>query len=282
MIERSGNPDEIADVIAKIRAAANLPAAGAETDANDPDEILEGMIASTMHLQRPATAAPLLLVISGSVEPSRDTAALERALGGIAPATMPRSLPFSPQRRPSQSATELEGSFAQGAVGYVVPAPPPASREGLAWRLLLYVLTHDYSGRLGRSAIADKGLTYFIDSSYRTNGQGSWICIKTGVDRDKAGQFVEEFRRQLALLATQPPTDAEIVAARTHILGRDISAAQSNDELADRLVRQFVESGGIRSHAELEASIGKVTRGEILEAIGAFRRGTILRVDAKR
>ncbi|MCL6740026.1 insulinase family protein [Sphingomonas sp. RB56-2] len=282
LIERSGSRDQFADLIAKVRTAANLPVAAAEVGGNDPDEMLEGMIASAMRLQRPATALPLMLAVSGSVEPALVTPEPERALGGLAPAKMPRPIPFTPQGRAAESVMTTDLPFAQGAVGYVVPAPPPASREGLAWRMLLYVLAHDYSGRLGRSAIADKGLTYFIDGSYRTNGRSSWICIKSGVDSDKADAFVEELRRQLAFLASQPPTDAEIDAARRHILGRDISAAQSNDELADRLVRQFVESGAIRSHSQLEAALGTVTRRDILSAIDAFRRGTLLRVDAKR
>ncbi|WP_294123631.1 M16 family metallopeptidase [Sphingomonas sp.] len=281
IIGRSGRPDEIADLANKIRVAAKLPVAAIEAGGKDPDAMLEAMMAKAMRLERPVTAAPLLLVVSGSVEPNQAITALERSYGGVSPAKLPGPLPYSAPKRLSESALTLEERFAQGAIGYVVPAPPPASREGFAWRMLLYILTHNYSGRLGRSAIADQGLTYFIDSSYRTNGRNSWICIKSGVDRDKADAFVAELCRQLALLASQPPTDAEIDAARRHIIGRGISAAQSNDELADRLVRQFVESGGIRSQAELEAALGNVTRRDLIAAIGAFSRGTILRVDAK-
>jgi zinc protease len=281
IVGRSGSPADIANLIANIRSAADLPVAAVEADGREPDTMLEGMMASAMRLERPTTAEPLLLVITGSVEPDRATAALERTFGSVAPGNMPSFAPFLAQKRLGETASRTEEPFAQGAIGYVVPAPRPSSREGLAWRMLLYILTHDYSGRLGRSAIADKGLTYFIDSCYRTNGRSSWISIKSGVDRDKADAFVEEFRRQLAFLASHPPTEAEIDAARRHIIGRGISAAQSNDELADRLVRQFVESGGIRSQAELEAALRNVTRGDIFEAIGDFGRGTILRVSTK-
>ena len=282
IIERSGSAGQVADIVAQVRSAANRPVEPAKAGGNDPDNMLESMMASAMRLQRRDTASPLLLVLSGAVEPAQAAAELERAFGGLVPAIMPGALPLPEPARPSEMVVDLQAPFTQGAIGYVVPAPSPASREGLAWRMLLYILTHDYSGRLGRSAIADKGLTYFIESSYPTNGQNSWICIKTGVDRDQADAFVEEFRRQISRLASQPPTAAEMDAARTHILGRDISAAQSNDELADRLVRQFVETGGIRNHAELRAELGKVTRRDIVEAIGDFGRGTLLRVNGKR
>ncbi len=55
-----------------------------------------------------------------------------------------------------------------------------------------------------------------------------------------------ELRAQLARLATDPPTAAEVEAARSHLLGRDLTAAQSNEEWTAKLAREFVETGGLR------------------------------------
>jgi predicted Zn-dependent peptidase len=81
---------------------------------------------------------------------------------------------------------------------------------------------------------------------------------------------------------TNPPTEAEIDAARRHLLGRDLSAAQSNAEIADRLARQFVETGGLRSHSDLAAALESIRPADIAAAAAAFGRGTILRVDVVR
>ena len=169
--------------------------------------------------------------------------------------------------------------FAQGGIGYVVAGPPPGTREALAWRMLLYVLTHDYSGRLGWSAISDKGLVYHIYSSQRTDGVRTWTTIFTGVDPGKADATEEELRTQLARLVSEPPSAAEVEAARRHILGRDLTSAQSNDELAAKLTREFVETRGLRSNDQLRAQLEAITPADLALAARAFSSGTIVRVD---
>ena len=169
--------------------------------------------------------------------------------------------------------------LSQGGLGYVVEGPPPGTREALAWRMMLYVLTHDYSGRLGRSAITEKGLVYHIYSSLRTNGRQTWATIWTGVDPDKADAMEAELRAQIGLLASEPPTASEVESARNHILGRDVTAAQSNDELTARLARNFVETGGLRSHEQLRALLETITPQDLAAAGPSFVHGTIIRVD---
>jgi predicted Zn-dependent peptidase len=145
--------------------------------------------------------------------------------------------------------------------------------------MILYVLTHDYSGRLGRSAITEKGLVYHIYSSLRTNGRQTWATIWTGVDPDKADALEIELRTQITTLASEPPTAAETEAARNHILGRDVTAAQGNDELATKLMREFVETGGVRSHEQLRLVLKTITARDLAKAAKTFTKGTILRVD---
>ena len=88
-----------------------------------------------------------------------------------------------------------------------------------------------------------------------------------------------ELRSQLGQLVTQPPTASEISAARDHLLGRDLTAAQSNDELTAKLARQLVELGRLRSHAELAAALSEVTAADLSAAATAIAHGTIIRVD---
>jgi predicted Zn-dependent peptidase len=86
-------------------------------------------------------------------------------------------------------------------------------------------------------------------------------------------------KAQLARLVTEPPTAAEVDTARRHLLGRDISAAQSNREIANRLARQFIDAGGLRSHQQLEAALNSIGPQDLAAIAPAFARGTILRVD---
>jgi len=276
-IVRSGPDADLPALIAEAAKAAQAAPLPQVIASDDPETRIQQMIASEtvpFAIQPPRIMAA---IVSGAVAPNAAFASLERALGRIRPAVLP---PPPPARRPHQKVVaEIARPLAQGALGYVVATPPPGSREGLAWRMLLYILTHDYSGRLGRSAIGDKGLAYHIYSSVRTDGARGWATLWTGVDAAKADALEAELKAQLAALQANPPSAAEVDAARRHLLGRDISAAQSNGALAERLGRQFVETGGIRSHQELEALLRSITPADIAAIAPAFARGTILRVD---
>jgi predicted Zn-dependent peptidase len=278
-ITRSGSPAELAKLVARVRAAADRHQVAPErSEAVTPDQMLEAIIASTTRSRQPSAGTPLLVVVSGAVDAGAATKLLDDTFGHLPGVRLsPRA--FAPQAHQRYSRVRTKTPFAQGALGYVVPAPPPGSREGLAWRLLLYILTHDYSGRLGRSAIGDKGLAYRIESVYRTDGRDAWITLRTGVDPAKADAMESELKTQLAALSEQPPSAAELDAARRHILGRDISAAQSNEELSAHLARQFVETGALRSHAELRRLLDSITTADLAAAAESFSRGTILRVD---
>jgi predicted Zn-dependent peptidase len=218
------------------------------------------------------------VIVSGNVDPEDAFKTLERQLGAVKPG----------QLRPSTAAASaplktvrerIDQPLAQGGIGYVVEGPAPGTREAFAWRMLLYVLTHDYSGRLGNSAIRDQGLLYYIGSAVRTDGRRTWAVISSGVDPDKADSVEREFRSQIARLATDPPTTAEVEAARNHLLGRDLTAAQSNEELAAKLARQFVETGGLRSHQQLRSILATITPADLAAIAPSFARGTIVRVD---
>ena len=249
-VVRSGPAADLPALVAEAAKAAQATPLPQVIGSDDPETRIQQMIASeTVPF---ATQPPQLMVaiVSGAGRPEAAIAALERALGQTRPAILP---PPPPARQLHQKVVaEIARPLAQGALGYVVPAPPPGTREGLTWRMLLYILTHDYSGRLGRSAIGDKGLAYHIASDYRTDGRRGWVTLSTGVDPAKADAMEAELKRQLRMLATDPPNAAEVEAARRHLLGRD-HAAQANEEIADPTGAAVRRTGGLRSHRELEA-----------------------------
>ena len=279
-ISRSGAPEQLDALVAQLsKAARNARGAAVEPPSLDPATRLQQLIQDRMRPNGQPVPRPLAIIASGNLPSERLFAALKGRLGATAAGQLPTAS-TDPTRDKSSLVRERIGKpLAQGALGYVVEAPPPATRAGFASRMILYILTHDYSGRLGRSAIGEKGIVYHIYSTYPTDGGRSWITLSTGVDPDKADAMERELRTQLQRLLTDPPTDAEIAAARNHLVGRDLTAAQSNDELVARLGRQFVELGRLRSHAELEAALNAVTASDLAAAAAAIQAGTIIRVD---
>ena len=276
-VSRSGEPSELARLLDEVIAASRSGPASLESKSDDPETRIQQLIAAHTGDTTGRIGRPLAVVVSGKIDTPAAFAKLEQKLGRTAPGEFGES--------PSQTRgldivrERIAKPLSQGGLGYVAEGPPPGTRDALAWRMILYILTHDYSGRLGRSAITDKGLVYHIYSSLRTNGRQTWAMIWTGVDPDKVEAMEVELRNQIGTLASEPPTAAETEAARNHLLGRDLTAAQSNDELAAKLARQFVETGGLRSHQQLQAMLQTITPADLATTARGFGEGTILRVD---
>ena len=276
-VTRSGRAKELPKLVDEaISALRGLPAA-VEPKSEDPETRLQQLISAQIGHRALAPPLPLVVIVTGNVDPSRAFAAIESRLGSVTPGRLTPTAPDG--RKPGIVRERITKPLAQGGIGYVVEGPPPGTREALAWRMLLYILTHDYSGRLGRSAITERGLVYHIYSSIQTDGLRTWATSSTGVDPGKADAMETELRAQLAHLVEQPPTAEELTAARSHLAGRDLTAAQSNDELADKLAREFVETGSLRSHQQLQSMLQAVTRADLAAAARDFANGTLIRVD---
>ena len=281
VVTRSGPAADLPRLLASARQALatellSRRRTGAPSD--DPDTRMQQMIAREIGPSPYAGLGPLAVAISGAVDPPAAHADAVRQVGALRPPPPIALTASAPKGRP-RKAERIARPLAQGALGYVAPAPAPSTREALAARMLRYILTHDYSGRLGRSAINDKGLAYYIGSAYRTDGRSGWVALWTGVDPAKADALEAELRQQLESLRTRPPSAAEVEAARNHLLGRDLSGAQTNDEIAARLLAAYVQTGGLRSHAELKAALDAITPADVAAAVPALLSGTILRVD---
>lgn len=268
-------------------APTNLPEA---SDTNDPQARLERHFHDILGLTAPpsvssdadSAAVPLLMVLSGDVQPDAARQAIAETFGGMsAPQKPPRAAAEAAQLD-EPSRMELESTLklpvAQEQVGYVVPAPGPAEPAALAWQMARYLLSHGYEGRLGKEAISKRGLVYYIDSSYRSDGRNGWVTLSTGVDPDKLPAMRELLRRELERLLTEPPTQTELDEARRHLLGRQLSAAQSNRELADRLAREWLWYGEPLRYDDLRERLERVTLQDLLDVLPAFAAGTIVAV----
>ncbi len=208
------------------------------------------------------TEAPVS--VAARLESARfDTAELE------APATEAR-----PTGLPVVAVTVPAGP-AQARIGYVVAAPPWQHADAWAWRCLLYVLSHDYEGRLGKEAISRRGLIYYVDARYHSNGARGRVSLAIGVDPGKLEAMVGLLRETLQGLRREPPTEAEVAEARQHFLGRLRSAAQSPREISAALLERWLGRGRLPSEEEIAREIVAVERQHVLRVVPAFLDGTL-------
>jgi len=223
--------------------------------------------------------APLVIVLVGDIDPEVAFAAVNEHFGDLA---VPRPLePVKVKLTRSELSVALDVAKSQARLGYVVGAPPPGDPDHLAWKVLLYTLTHGYEGRLGKEAITRRGLIYYIDSDFHTDGRSAWISLEMGVDPPKIEPLHELLVQELDGLTDQPPTQAEVEEAKQHLIGRRISAAQSTAEISYALLQEWIAVGRLRSLEEYAEQVSNVTWEDVLRIAPAFTSGAIASVTVR-
>ena len=279
-------PQDLAATLAAARKAldAAKPAPQAEPSA-DPETRLGqtfNRLLGFAPVPAAAKAAPALIVISGNIDVEKARAEANNAFAGLPKGErIAISTGLAAGALPKNVDVKLPQAAAQYELGYLVPAPSPSEKQSYAWRIALYALTHGYGGRLGDVAITKRGLVYYIDSAYNSDGRNGWITLGIGVDPDKVNAMKAQLETSLADLAAHPPTDAEIAAAKAYLIGRAESAAQSNAEITEELARQYLFRGALTDPAQLKAILAGITRQDVLDSLKPLTRGTIITVAHK-
>lgn len=264
--------DGLAGAMAEARRALSDTATEVAAYSSDPETRLEQAFQDVMRTAMPARdPAVELVVVAGNVEPAAVIDLLEDGFGQLRPPE-PLDIP-APTFDPAGLDLHLGREIAQAWLGYIVPAPPPGDPASDAWRLLLYVVSHDYEGRLGKNAISRRGLVYYIGSEYRSDGRNAWITLATGVDPGKVAAMRTLLEEEFARLADDPPTIEEIDEAKRHLVGRRTSAAQSNAELASLLAIEWLWYGELLSAERVASRLERITRHQVIDAIGPFTKG---------
>jgi predicted Zn-dependent peptidase len=248
---------------------------------SDPEERLAEHFQDVLGLGRAAVASerllPLLFVVSGDIDPQRVQEVLDKAFGQL-PVGGTVARPTLNDTTRLELESNLDHPVAQEQLGYVVRAPGPGEPGAAAWWMTLYILSHGYEGRLGKEAISRRGLVYYIGSAYRSDGVNGWVTLSIGVDPAKLPAMRDLLRNELRQLQSNPPTQEEVDEARRHLLGRQISAAQSNQELADRLAREWLWHGELLKLDAWQSRLSGVDRDDVLDIVPAFVSGSIVAV----
>jgi zinc protease len=275
-------PHELDDAIQRARSSfdrAGLVDTEARPPALDPwRRLQQGIDELTGYAESwPGSAiAPSAIVVVGNLDPDRVVSRIESAFGNVKPAGRLPEPPLAFRGEDLTLSTPLPR--AQSQLAYVVPAPPPADPGFDAWRLALYVLSHSSEGRLGKKAIAQTGLLYWIDGEYATDASRAWVALTAGVDPGVMQHVEDTFRAELKRLVDEPPTAAEIAEARQHFLGRHASAAQSTTEIVDRHIRQWITRGELDTADSLAKRLAAVDETDVREILPQLVSGAFVRV----
>lgn len=237
----------------------------------DPATRLEQTFEQYMGTVKATEVVPALIVVSGTVNEDDVIALLEQHFGDLEFSSAGATT--APAFSGEKLTVELGQSIAQAQLGYIVSAPGPDEPDYDAVRLLQYIFSHGYEGRLGKEAISNQGLAYYIDTRYQSDGTNGWVTLAIGVDPQKIARLKTLLLVELQRLNHEPPTVVEFEEAKAHLIGRAKSAAQSNEELATALAQQWLWHGNTRISETLERRLETVSYRDILAIVPDFIDG---------
>lgn len=271
------------DLQATIAEAKKIVAAGIKNASADPGSLDDPEFRLQQTLQaslgiasRKEPPKPVLIAVVGDVDEQTAVQLLEEAFSGTE-AGKPRK--YEPIRIVHQEQTVHMPGKAQSQFGYALVAPPPSQPESYAYRLLLYTMTHIYEGRLGEDLIGKRGLIYSISSRYNSDGDRAWISISTGVNPNQLQPLRSRFMEIMNDLKQNPPTEAELAEAKEHLIGRRLTAYQSNEELSGFYCQEWVEQGRLLALDEFERKVRAITLKQVHSIIPSFLNGASVTVD---
>lgn len=272
--------EDLAETITTARKALEGPFRAAVPSAaslDNPEARLDRLMKEMLEAKgaRPSNS-PAVIVIVGDVNEAQTLSLLKTAFSGLKPqkASVAAKLGLTEKSK----TVSLPGK-AQSEFGYFLKAPRPADPASIPYRLLLYILTHNYEGRLGKELIGKTGMIYFIGSEYNSNGPLGWISITYGVDPDKLKPAEQAFSQILNDLREHPPTPEEVAEARENLIGRRRTAYQSDEELSGFYAREWIEQGRLLSEVEFEKNVQAATVSQVLRVVPQFLEGSSAIID---
>jgi zinc protease len=245
---------------------------------DDPETRLNSVLEEVIGLKKRSTpsSSPVLVVAVGDLNSDAVLKKLATVFGEFkSPARVNEQ---KLQLTSGERTIRIPGK-AQSQLGYIVPAAPPSLQESYAWKILRYIMAHDYEGRLGKELISRRGLIYYIGSGYNSDGLNGWLYFTTGVNPDKLSAVRQKFQELMRALVANPPSNEEIAEAKNHLIGRRLTAYQSNEEISGFLAREWIEQGRLLNQEEFEKRIHAVTADQVRGIVQQFLTGVTIEVD---
>ena len=266
--------------VADMRKLFDKPFGRTKSDAtqqDDPEFRLNSTLEQMLNLQkRSGNNSPIVIVMTGDIEEEVALTLLSDAFSDFRSPGKASSSAFNVTER--EKIIRIPGK-AQSQLGYAVPAASPSDAAASAWKMLRYIMAHDYEGRLGKELIGRQGLLYGIESGYHSDGQKGWISITTGVNPEKLSVVKQRFQEIMRGLISNPPSSSEIAEAKNHLIGRRKTAYQSNEEISRFLAAEWIENGKLLSQQEFERRINSISEDQVRSLVPSFLAGVTAIID---
>lgn len=151
--------------------------------------------------------------------------------------------------------TSLSFDMPQTSISFVYPAVPRNDPEFFASYLMNHILGGGFTSRLYAEVREKRGLAYSVSSSMALRDHVSALTISTATRPEKAQESLKIIREQVARMANDGPTEAELAAAKSYLKGSyAVNNLDSSVSIADTLVG-LQEAGLDREYIDKRAEL---------------------------
>ncbi len=151
--------------------------------------------------------------------------------------------------------TSLSFDMPQTSISFVYPAIPRKDPEFFAAYLMNHILGGGFTSRLYAEVREKRGLAYSVSSSMALRDHVSALTISTATRPEKAQESLKIIREQVAAMANDGPTEAELQAAKSYLKGSyAVNNLDSSVSIADTLVG-LQEAGLDREYIDKRADL---------------------------
>jgi predicted Zn-dependent peptidase len=224
------------------------------------------------------TAANLLIVVVGDVEPDAIARKLARALAHLPPGRPGRvlaSVKFRPRGRMRTLSKEVEQAFV--ILGYPTERAQSADYVPLKVAGAVLGTSGSMSSRLFRELRDKQGLAYSVGSSMPTLRDKSHFFAYIGTKPGSVDEARDGLIRIIRGLATDPLPPAELERVKTYLIGQFRIAHQRNTSQADFLGLYTMVGLGPAFDEHYPTLIRQVTAQQVRDvAARYFRAPTIV------
>ncbi|WP_353413519.1 pitrilysin family protein [Brucella sp. NBRC 12953] len=151
--------------------------------------------------------------------------------------------------------TSLSFDMPQTSISFVYPAIPRKDPEFFAAYLMNHILGGGFTSRLYAEVREKRGLAYSVSSSMALRDHVSALTISTATRPEKAQESLKIIREQVAAMANDGPTEAELQAAKSYLKGSyAVNNLDSSVSIAETLVG-LQEAGLDREYIDKRAEL---------------------------
>ncbi|MAT34392.1 MAG: peptidase M16 [Ponticaulis sp.] len=236
-------------------------------------ETVEAVTAEDAKARRDAimTKDTLLLTVVGDISPERLKPVMEETFAGLPETSQAPVLEEVVLKSPPEDVVVKDLPQPQSLVMFVAPGLKRNDEDFFAAYVTNYILGGGgFSARLMDEIREKRGLTYGIYTSLSTQDHlGRWAGSAQTAN-ENVGELIGRTKAEIHKLATEGPTEAELLDAKSYLTGAYPLGFDSNSKIASQMMGVRQEALGMDYFANRNAMVEAVTIDDVKRVAAEF------------